>query len=350
HAAHALKERRRETAIAEEVIVEKVEMPPRQAVDFRERVVHTLRVERSAALEEGDLVAEVAMLRASARDDDRVRHEVRAAADEVSPDWRYAVERPSRGRDIAGARPSGPVVVEESRERLLAGSQKDDVRVRRGLVRQRRDMQPAERDVDAPRAVRIGERVRSPRAGDVHLNHDQVQSIRVVGGRGALHVLVDDHGVVVRSEIGRQGSQAERREERVLDGPPVRARGFGQGGEDELHAQGSGRGHGHSSQHGTAVTTSANNFTSKSMLAENIVRTRPLRCREGSGGSGAYGATVGVALKPSVISISVPHGSVTNAIRSPDAFALLRMGASVLIPAACSFATNASMFFTSKPM
>ena len=59
---------------------------------------------------------------------------------------------------------------------------------------------------------------------------------------------------------------------------------------------------------------------------------------------------IGVVARPSVSSISVPHGSVMNAMRRPVALVLLRIAASVLIPAACSLATNASMFFTSKPM
>ena len=37
---------------------------------------------------------------------------------------------------------------------------------------------------------------------------------------------------------------------------------------------------------------------------------------------------------PSVISISVPQGSVMYTIRRPDAFVLLRIAASVLMPAA----------------
>jgi hypothetical protein len=45
------------------MIVEEIEMASRQARDFGERIVHALRVERSTALEEGVLVAEVAMLR-----------------------------------------------------------------------------------------------------------------------------------------------------------------------------------------------------------------------------------------------------------------------------------------------
>ena len=53
-------------------------MPARQPLDLGERVVDALRVERSAALEERVLVAEVAVLRTAARDDDRVGHEVAA--------------------------------------------------------------------------------------------------------------------------------------------------------------------------------------------------------------------------------------------------------------------------------
>ena len=55
-----------EAAIAEQVIVEEVEMAAGQPRDLRERVVHPLRVERSPAFEERVLVAEVAVLRAAA--------------------------------------------------------------------------------------------------------------------------------------------------------------------------------------------------------------------------------------------------------------------------------------------
>ena len=60
-------------AVAEQVVVEEVEVPAGQPLDLRERVVDRLRVERPAALEERVLVAEVAVVRAAARDDDRVR-------------------------------------------------------------------------------------------------------------------------------------------------------------------------------------------------------------------------------------------------------------------------------------
>jgi hypothetical protein len=117
--------------------------------------------------------------------------------------------------------------------------------VLRGLLRQRRDVQASERDVDAFRAIRVGERIRPPGARDVHLDDDEVPSVGVVAGCRAVDVLVDDQGPVVRSKIGREGREAERREQRILDGPPVRARGLRQGGEDELDAQ---RSHGRHGQ------------------------------------------------------------------------------------------------------
>ena len=90
-----------EAPIAEQVIVEEVEMAARQPIDLGERVVDALRVEGLAALEERVLVAEVAVLRAAARDDDRVGHEIRAAADQVAADRRHPIERAARRRDVA---------------------------------------------------------------------------------------------------------------------------------------------------------------------------------------------------------------------------------------------------------
>ena len=81
HPAHAVEQRAREAPVAEQMVVEEIEMASGQPRDFGERVVHALGVERSAAGEERVLVAEVAVLRAAARDDDGVGHEVAAAAD-----------------------------------------------------------------------------------------------------------------------------------------------------------------------------------------------------------------------------------------------------------------------------
>ena len=62
HAFHSREKSFREVTIAEEMVVEEVQMTARQAFDFRESFVDTLRVKAAAALEKGILVAEVTML------------------------------------------------------------------------------------------------------------------------------------------------------------------------------------------------------------------------------------------------------------------------------------------------
>src|SRR2546421_6723658 len=93
HAAHAVEERAREAAIAQEMIVEKVEVPAGEPLDLGEGLVNSLRIEGSTALEKRILVTEVAMMRTSAGDDDGVGHEIAAPVDEVAADWRHAVQR-----------------------------------------------------------------------------------------------------------------------------------------------------------------------------------------------------------------------------------------------------------------
>ena len=67
-----VEQRRREAAVAEQMVVEEIEMTAWQPLDLGQRIVHALGVERTAAFEEGVLVAEVAVLRTPAGDDDRV--------------------------------------------------------------------------------------------------------------------------------------------------------------------------------------------------------------------------------------------------------------------------------------
>src|SRR5258708_7045133 len=52
HPPHAVEERPGEAWIAEQVIVEEVQVPAGKTIDFREGVIHALRVERSTAFEE----------------------------------------------------------------------------------------------------------------------------------------------------------------------------------------------------------------------------------------------------------------------------------------------------------
>ena len=80
HPPHPLEERRGEAHVAEQVIVQEVEVAAGKARDLGERLVHALRVEALASLEEGLLVAEVAGVRAASRHHDGVRAPGRGGA------------------------------------------------------------------------------------------------------------------------------------------------------------------------------------------------------------------------------------------------------------------------------
>ena len=66
HASHALEQRRSEAAIAEQVVIEEIQMAPRQALDLQQRRIDGLCVEGPTAFEKRLLVAEVADVRAAA--------------------------------------------------------------------------------------------------------------------------------------------------------------------------------------------------------------------------------------------------------------------------------------------
>ena len=133
HAAHAGEEVSREPAVAEQVIVEEIEMPARQPRDFGQRIVDALRVKRSPAFEERVLVTERAVVRAAARYDDRVRHEIARALDQVAPDRRDVFDGP-QARLIAALGRAGREVAQELREGVFAGPEEDRVGVRRRFV------------------------------------------------------------------------------------------------------------------------------------------------------------------------------------------------------------------------
>src|SRR5688572_11568987 len=110
-------------------------MAPGQTFDFPKRVIHSLRVERSAALEKRLLVTEIAGVRTSARDNDRIRHEVKMALDQIAANLRQAVERADR-RTIELAGPPRAKVLKESRPCVFARTQEDGVGMPGGLFGQ----------------------------------------------------------------------------------------------------------------------------------------------------------------------------------------------------------------------
>jgi hypothetical protein len=52
--------------VAQQVVVQEVQVAAGQAIDFRQRLVNALRVEAASSLEERVLVAERAVMRAAA--------------------------------------------------------------------------------------------------------------------------------------------------------------------------------------------------------------------------------------------------------------------------------------------
>src|SRR6476660_1266147 len=137
-------------------------MPARQPVDFRERVVDPLRVERASAGEEGVLVAEVAVLWTPAGDDDRVGDEVVTASNQVAADGGNPLEGAAAGRLIDRQGAARAEVREERRERLLPGTEENDVRVGGGFLRQRRHVEAAECDEAPLGPIGVRQRVRAP--------------------------------------------------------------------------------------------------------------------------------------------------------------------------------------------
>src|SRR6185369_6028760 len=84
HPLHSIKKGGCESRVPKQMIIQKVEMPPRQSVDLGQRLVDLLSVEAFASFEERDLVAEVASMRATARHDYRVWYQVQMTLDEVA--------------------------------------------------------------------------------------------------------------------------------------------------------------------------------------------------------------------------------------------------------------------------
>src|SRR5262249_3328745 len=161
------------------------------------------------AFEERLLVTEVAHVRTAARNDDRIRDEIEVTLDELAPDRRDACER-SNLRSIDATRAAAPEIGGELRPRNLAGAQKDRVGVRRGLFRERRDMQSAERYVSAALPVVICKTIRAVRGSDVDLNDDQIGCVVYVE---PLHVLVLNRHLIVLIEKAGQRGQTQRREQ-----------------------------------------------------------------------------------------------------------------------------------------
>ena len=127
-------------------------------------------------------------------------------------------------------------IPEEAREALLSRSEEEVVRVRCRLFGERGHVQAPQTDANPPCPIVIGDLVRTAGVRDVDLDDDQLRV--VIQGQG-LDVLVDDDGLVLGVEVGRQRRQAEGWEEAVLDRSEEWALCLGEGRKDELDLHGS---------------------------------------------------------------------------------------------------------------
>src|ERR1035438_5301299 len=128
------------------MIVEEIEMVFRQAVDLGQRIIDPLRVKALATLKKRVFVTEVAMMRASARHNYGIRHQIVVALDEVATNGWNTLQSSAFRRCVDVLRYSRAKVLQELQKGLLTGPEEDGVSMSRGLIWERSDVQPAETD------------------------------------------------------------------------------------------------------------------------------------------------------------------------------------------------------------
>src|SRR5580704_8148818 len=94
------------------MIVQEVEVSAGETVDFRQSVVHRLRVESASTGEEGLLLAEIADMRATSRDHDGIRDQIEMPLDQIAADRLQADER-ANGGIVATSGRAAAVIAEE---------------------------------------------------------------------------------------------------------------------------------------------------------------------------------------------------------------------------------------------
>src|SRR3990172_2688001 len=194
-------------------------MLPWQSVDFTKRIIYLLRVERLPPGEERILVAEVAAVRASTRDNDGIGNKVKTPLDEIPPHRRHSLQR-TRHRPVQFLRHTTPVVRQKAWPSVLPRPNKDGVPVLRGLKGHRGYMQATQAHMHAATSVVVCDLIGSIRRSDVHLDNYQVGRIFEIHH---FHMLVLNPHLVTRIQVPGQCRQPQRREQRVLDRPPERA-------------------------------------------------------------------------------------------------------------------------------
>ena len=89
HAAHFPKQRLRKRTAGEEIVVQKIEMPPGQRAHLPQNPVQRIGVKALPATEKGIHIAKIAGVRAAARDQHGIGHQVFLPLDKVAPGQRH---------------------------------------------------------------------------------------------------------------------------------------------------------------------------------------------------------------------------------------------------------------------
>ena len=142
---------------------------------------------------------------------------------QIAPDRRNALERAAARGGVDGLRRSCAQMLEELREGLIAGPQKDRVGMGRGLVRKGSDVQPSETYIHTNSSIVICNFVSPKSIRYVDLNHHQIGRVIEVQW---LDMLVNYDCLIIGREICSKRRQTQRRKERVLDRTPVRVCGL----------------------------------------------------------------------------------------------------------------------------
>src|SRR5689334_76247 len=110
-------------------------MASRETRNLGECVIDGLRVETATAFEKRILVTERAVMRTSARNNDRIRHEITMSLDQVAANRWNALQRSHR-RLVALLRTTGFQIAQKMRKSMLTRSKEDRIGVRRRLIGQ----------------------------------------------------------------------------------------------------------------------------------------------------------------------------------------------------------------------
>jgi hypothetical protein len=171
---------------------------------------------------------------ATPRDHDGIGNQIQVPANQVSTDARQSLESSRRG-PIDWSRSSGSVVLQECRPHIFTRTHANRVGMLSGLVRQRRDVQPAEHHVRAFLPVMVGYLIGAVRRCDVDLDYDEVRLIVEIED---FNVFILQGDLIVSAEISCECSKPQWRKEGVLDRTEERARGLRQCWQDQLDTHG----------------------------------------------------------------------------------------------------------------